>query len=106
MDLKLLQLQYNIPSNAGDKTVTWSSSNIEVATVSSTGYGIVTAKGPGTTTITATTVNGLTATCQVTVAPDPEVQPTFIYLNSSSAKLKVGGTKSLTGYVSPSECIE
>ena len=53
------------PANATNKNVTWSTSNSSVATVSN---GVVTAKGMGTATITATTENGgYTATCAVTV---------------------------------------
>ena len=54
------------PDNATNKNVTWSSSNTDVATVAN---GVVTAKAPGTATITATTEDGgKTATCMVTVA--------------------------------------
>ena len=54
------------PLNATNKAVTWTSSNENVATVSAN--GIVSATGAGTTTITATTVDGgFTATCSVTV---------------------------------------
>ena len=53
------------PSNATNKTVTWSTSNKKVATVSS--KGVVTPVGKGTATITAKTENGLTAKCTVTV---------------------------------------
>lgn len=53
------------PSTATNKTVTWTSSNPAVASVSN---GIVTAKTAGTTTITATTQDGsFTATCTVQV---------------------------------------
>ena len=51
-------------SAGSSSTVTWSSSNKNVATVSG---GKVTAKGAGTATITATTANGKKATCKVTV---------------------------------------
>lgn len=52
------------PDNAKDKTVSWSSSNPAVATVSG---GVVTAVKEGTASITASTVNGKTAVCSVTV---------------------------------------
>ncbi|MBQ2675079.1 MAG: InlB B-repeat-containing protein [Prevotella sp.] len=53
------------PSNALDKSVTWSSSNTSVATVSN---GKVTAVGAGTATITVKTNDGgKTASCNVTV---------------------------------------
>lgn len=54
------------PSNATDKTVTWTSSNTAVATVNSS--GLVTAVSAGTATITVRTNNGgFTATCAITV---------------------------------------
>ena len=54
------------PSNATDKSVTWSSSNSMVATVSSS--GLVTAKSVGSATITVKTSDGgKTAVCQVVV---------------------------------------
>lgn len=53
------------PSNATNKTVTWTTSDKSVATVSSTGK--VTAVKAGTATITAKTSNGKTATCKITV---------------------------------------
>jgi len=54
------------PSGATNKTVSWSSNNTGVATVSSS--GLVTAVSAGTATITVTTADGgYTATCVVTV---------------------------------------
>ncbi len=59
-----------LPSDTYDKTITWTSSNTNVATVSD---GTVTAKAAGTAIISATTSNGKTATCTVTVNnPEPE----------------------------------
>ena len=55
------------PDNADDKTVTWSSSAPYVASVDETGN--VKAISKGTAVITATTSNGLTASCTVTVVP-------------------------------------
>lgn len=59
----MLNVQFN-PSNATDKTVVWQSSNEEVATVEN---GKVHALQAGETTITATTSNGKSATCTITV---------------------------------------
>ena len=75
---------------------TWKSSNTAVATVSS--KGIVTAKATGTATITVTTYNGKTATCKVTVKPDP----TAVKLNTISLDLKVGETYTLVKTLTPS----
>ena len=55
------------PSNATNKSITWSSNNTSVATVSST--GLVTGISAGNATITVTTTDGgYTATCTITVA--------------------------------------
>ena len=58
-----------LPKNADNKEVKWKSSNPAVATVNEN--GLVTAKKNGTTTITATTIEGKkTATCAVIVDSD------------------------------------
>ncbi len=55
-----------IPSNAADKSVTWTSSNTQVAKVS--GTGVVTAVGSGTAVITVkTNSGGFKASCKITV---------------------------------------
>ena len=63
-----------LPASAADKSITWSSSKTDVASVSSN--GTVTAKKAGTAVITATATNGKSASCTVTVTggttdPDP-----------------------------------
>ena len=65
------------PNNATDKSVTWTSSNTAVASVSND--GMVTAESAGSTTITVTTKDGnKTATCYVEVSLNGEfsVSPT------------------------------
>ena len=61
-----VQLKATInPANATDQTLTWTSSNPAVATVSAT--GLVTPLAIGNTTITVKTGNDKTATCTVNV---------------------------------------
>lgn len=56
------------PENAEDKSVQFASSDTSIATVTPV-QGKVTAVAEGTVTITVTTSNGKTATCEVTVTP-------------------------------------
>ncbi|MDA3892700.1 MAG: glycosyl hydrolase family 8 [Salinivirgaceae bacterium] len=64
------------PSNASNKSVSWTSSNTSVATVNSS--GLVTAVNAGSTVITVTTDDGdKTATCNVTVTPTPTDQTPY-----------------------------
>ena len=91
------------PSDATNKTYTWSSSNESVATVSG---GVVTAKAVGTATITVTTADGgKTATCVVSVAAS-SVAVTGVTLSSTTASLTVGGTTTLTATVAPSNATD
>ena len=87
------------PSNAtGDKTVKWSSSNEAVAAVDSNGK--VTAKKAGTAVITATSSNGKSASCTVTVKQKDtytglrDVNGTLTYFTNGQAD------KTYTGFVS------
>lgn len=56
------------PTEAENKTVTWSSTNTDIATVDSAGK--VTAVTAGAATITAKTFNNISATCEVTVTAE------------------------------------
>lgn len=64
-DTTTLSVSYNPSTTTDDRTVTWTSSNTKVATVSKDGR--ITAIGAGTATITAK-VGNFTATCKVTVS--------------------------------------
>lgn len=86
------------PSNATDKSVSWTSSNTEIATVSSSGH--VTAKAVGSAVITATTTDGgKKATCSVTVLP---VAVTDITLNKSSLSMLENDSETLIATIIPS----
>lgn len=88
------------PDNATDKTVTWSSSDESVATVSAD--GLVQAIAEGTAVITAT-AGGKSATCPVTVSkPAPViVDVTEVQLSSSELTLIEGESAQLTATVLP-----
>ena len=87
------------PDDATDKTVTWSTTDATVATVS---IGVVTAKKVGTATITAK-AGDKTATCEITVAATPVES---ISLNQTSASLKAGETITLTATVGPDDATD
>ncbi|MBR3413794.1 MAG: Ig-like domain-containing protein [Bacteroidales bacterium] len=82
------------PPNATDKSVTWTTSNADVATVAD---GTVTGVGPGIATITATSSNGQTATCEVTVIQ----HVTGVSLNKTSMTMTMGSTETLTATIAP-----
>lgn len=85
------------PSNAVDKSVTWESDNEAVATV--TKDGVVHGLNAGDATIIATTSNGLTASCVVTV----KIPATGIKLNTTKFTLKKGKKKTLKITLKPLE---
>ncbi len=85
------------PPDANTGTgLTWSSSDPAVATVDG---GAVTAVGGGTATITVTTEDGYSASCNVTVT----VPVTGVALDQTSLTREVGELQVLTATVSPSD---
>ena len=69
-----------LPNNATDQSVSWSTSDANVATVEN---GVVTAVAAGTATITVTTTDGsFTATCAVTVS-NPAPATTVVTITDS-----------------------
>ncbi|WP_239023302.1 Ig-like domain-containing protein [Flavobacterium endoglycinae] len=85
-----------LPSNATNKSVTYSSNNTSVATVNTS--GLITAVANGTATITVTTVDGSkTSTCTVTVSTAPSGGSYYTIKNRwTGAYLSDTGTN--TGY--------
>ena len=90
------------PSSA-DKTVTWSSSDPDVATVSTT--GVVTAVAPGSATITATSNmdNTKTGTCSVTVnAPAAPIEVESISMKAATT-IAICGSETLAVTYNPAD---
>ncbi|MCP1101231.1 uncharacterized protein YjdB [Aequitasia blattaphilus] len=85
------------PSNATQsRAITWSSNNNNIAKVSSS--GVVTGVKPGNAVITAKTVNGKTATCQVTVKG---VGITGVKLDKTTLSVYRGASATLKGSILP-----
>lgn len=82
------------PSNATDKTVTWTSSNVNVATVDNNGY--VTSVGVGNAVIQARTSDGKVATCKITVTNTITsiTLPTYTYMYNGKSITPVPTVKS------------
>lgn len=83
-----------LPADATDKAVTWTSGDPTVAEVDAS--GTVTAKTAGRALITATTANGVKATCTVTVAKMQEEQPAVSKIELSKKKLTLGVKEKFT----------
>ncbi len=83
------------PSNATDKTVTWTSSNTGVATVTDSK---ITALSAGIAVITVKTSNGKTASCTVTVTA---VEVEKVNIEQTSVILNYGEAVTLAITVSP-----
>ena len=87
------------PKDATDRSITWTSSDEKIATVDKSGK--VVGVGIGSTTITATTSNGKTATCKITVK-EKVVDVSNITLDKSLISIKVGQTYKLNATITPS----
>lgn len=80
-----------------DKTITYTSSNNSIVSVSSTGK--IKGLKSGTATITAKSVNGLTSTCKVTVI----IPVTGISLNLSQKQMNKGDKLALASSITPDD---
>ena len=91
-----------LPSDATEKTVSWTSSKLSVATVSST--GLVTAVAEGTSTITAS-AGGKSGTCTVTVSKKV-IDVSGIELSKTSLELIEGDSETITATVKPDDATD
>lgn len=96
-----LTLQVNFqPENASNKTISWSSSNPQVATVTG---GVVTAVGPGAAVITVTAEDGeLAARCVVTVT----VPVKGVSIDETELKLSLGSSHQLKAETIPANATD
>lgn len=84
------------PESAADKTLTWSSSDPTVATVDN---GRITAHATGHAAISATTVNGVSASADIFVRP----LPASIILTPDTIDVPLGYTATLQATVEPAD---
>lgn len=95
-DSRKLEAQIE-PEDASSKALVWTSSNDKIATVSD---GTITAKKTGSVVIKAEAENGVSKSCNVTVA---EQEITKITLSDETASLKEGQTIQIEAKVSPTD---
>ena len=91
-----------LPENASNKTVTWQTSNSNIASITQNGDNSIKVTGvsPGVATIIATTNDGtnLTAMCKVIVTSGVS-----ILLSQTEAKLSINDIMTLTYTITPSD---
>lgn len=94
-----------LPLNASETTLTYSSSNPEVATIN--GMGRITALTLGSTTITVTAGQvGQSFLLQIVEEEDTTISVTDIEIGDYESELEVGKTMSISGTVLPSDATE
>ena len=92
-----VELEYEIgPENASDKNIIWTSSDSSVVTVTQKGY--VRGIGYGSAEITATTADGYSATCEVTVSLS-QAQMTLKYKKPRNQGTNIGHEWTLSAYI-------
>ena len=95
-----LNIESVYPTGEKIPEVKWSSKDEKIADVNE-GTGIVTGIAKGTTIITATTEDGYTAQCTVTVYAEEEIRVSNITLQETTLSLKEGERKGITSIITP-----
>lgn len=93
------------PANATDRTLTWSSSDVNVITVDQTGLVLAVAPGSAVVTVKANDGSNVEASCSVTVE-QKIVLVSSIVLNETTVTIKEGETFQLTASVLPANATD
>lgn len=93
------QLVASINPSDANNYISWSSSNSKIASVDSN--GLITAKEAGTATIVAKTINGLTASCTVTVG-NYSLKLKGVKITTEYSVLPIGSSKQVVAVFEPS----
>ena len=96
---KTSRLTASVAPSTAVKTLRWTSSNRNVATVNSN--GVVSAKNAGAATITATSSYASTVKTSVRVTVTDPKRPTSISVSSSSVSLNIGDKMQITAQAIP-----
>ena len=92
-----------LPDNAKDKTIMWSVSNPIIASIDES--GLIKALNVGTTSVTATSSNGLSAECEVTVMETSVsgivIDKETMGISGDDLEMLVGETKTIMVIVEP-----
>ncbi|MDE6560923.1 MAG: leucine-rich repeat protein [Muribaculaceae bacterium] len=92
-----------LPEDATDKSVTWSSSDTSIVSVDET--GLVTAINVGNAVVSATTGNGLSAECLVTVVETPVseviIDKESLGISGDDLEMRVGEVRTINVTVLP-----
>ncbi len=96
-----------LPTTATNKTVTWSSNNTSVATVTSAGVVYARSAGQALITATANDGSGKFAYYVLTVTPayDDETRVSKVSITNKNSSMKIGTTYALSWSVEPSTAL-
>jgi len=92
------------PTAAPDKSLSWSSSDIDVVSVN--GSGVITAVKVGTAIITATSVQNQTVSTTLLVNVTPVAVTSITFNPDAATSMTVGGTQTITAVIAPTNATD